>query len=261
MESESRLVELSSGNVAMQGSRAILTVGSSGFVALLDVLGFRSLVMADRQNESVIGYLRVIEEALDDPEIESIVFSDSIILTKQGKDSESLLRLCEKCSILMYKLLDQRIPIRGAIACGDYVRSNVGRSAFVAGKPIIEAYEYEQGQDWIGVMLAPSAAKELLALNLDKECTTHMANDEAFPDLENYLKWKAFLQECNTVPFHGDSRADYRLHSGFAIVPGGSTSLEDRSLECAQWKSGSRGSRLRHRARSNRPNSRTRLIG
>jgi hypothetical protein len=127
----------------------------------------------------------------------------------------------------MYRLIEQHIPIRGAIACGDYVRSNIGNSAFVAGRPIIEAYEYEQRQDWIGVMLALSAIKEMHDLNLNKLCTTFMANDEAFPNLENYLKWKAFLQECNTVPFHGDSRADFRLHSGFAIVPGGSTSLEE----------------------------------
>jgi hypothetical protein len=62
----------------------------SGFVAVLDVLGFSSLIAGDdpRLNQ----YLNALQEAVGDPsasKVEYVVFSDSIVLTT-GKDADSL---------------------------------------------------------------------------------------------------------------------------------------------------------------------------
>jgi len=43
--------------------------------------------------------------------------------------------------------------------------------------------------------------------------------------LSEYMKWKAYLQRCSEVPFHGDAESARSFHDRFAIVPGGSTSL------------------------------------
>jgi hypothetical protein len=210
------------GELKLPGSRATMVVGSSGYVAVLDVLGFKALVAADYKNASVIRYLQIIEASLAGSTIPSIVFSDSIVLALHGKEPENLRLMCETCSRLMYDLISADIAIRGAIACGDFATSNVNGSAFIAGKPIVEAYEFEQKQNWIGMLLTPSALKAAPIVKV--QCTTVFNNDEAFLDLPRYLEWKAYAQQCQEVPFHSDT--DQRMHDGFAIVPGGSASLE-----------------------------------
>lgn len=193
-----------------------MVVGSSGYVAVLDVLGFKALVAADYKNDSVIRYLHIIEASLAGSTIPYIVFSDSIVLASHGKEPENLRRMCETCSRLMYDLISAGIAIRGAIACGDFVTSIVNGSAFIAGKPVVEAHEFEQKQNWIGVLLTPSALNAAPIVKV--QCTTVFNSDED-------LKWKAYVQQCQKIPFHSDT--DQRMHDGFAIVPGGSVSLEN----------------------------------
>lgn len=168
-----------------------------------------------------------MERSLANSEIESIVFSDSIVLTKTGREPDSLHALCEICSRLMYELISVDIPVRGAIAYGNFVRSHIGTSVFLAGGPILEAYDYEKKQDWIGMMLTRSAIKEAHEIDFPKTCTTALYNDEAFPNLADALKWKAYVQRAR-IPLHGDS------HDGFAIVPGGATSLREMTTNLAK---------------------------
>jgi hypothetical protein len=58
------------GTLNSSGSAATMIVGSSGYVALLDVLGFRELVAADRNNVRIIEYLGIVENS---PRIPGIV--------------------------------------------------------------------------------------------------------------------------------------------------------------------------------------------
>jgi hypothetical protein len=118
-----------------------------GFVAFVDVLGFRAIA-AD--GNRLVEYGAKVETSLDDSRIQSVVFSDSMIITKEGTDAESLRVLCEVCSRLMFNLIRACIPVRGAIAAGPFFRQiletgsgKLGRSVFLAGSPIIEAYDYE----------------------------------------------------------------------------------------------------------------------
>jgi hypothetical protein len=216
-----------SGALTIESTAGTVVQNKSGYVALLDVLGFRSIVAGDHKNAAVIKYLTVITESLKHTSVESIVFSDTIVLTKDGPDPENLRLLCQICSRLMLDLISANIPIRGAIAYGEFARSNIGASAFLAGKPIIEAYEYEQKQNWIGMMLTPSAIQGTQSINLPKHCDTSFQNDEAFANLAEYLKWKAYIQRCAAIPFHGEPGSQVLLHDGCAIVPGGSTSLDE----------------------------------
>ncbi len=60
---------------------------STGFVALLDVLGFSALLSDEGEGQLLKHYLKCINEALNDawggpqvPELNYVVFSDSIVL-------------------------------------------------------------------------------------------------------------------------------------------------------------------------------------
>lgn len=187
---------------------------SRGYVALLDVLGFSALVASDAAGQRIERYLSCLHRAIGGTTpVDYVVFSDSIVLTVEGEDDNSLITMAAACSRLMGELLTESISIRGAISHGHFVRSAVGQSVFVAGRAVIDAYRFEQQQDWIGVMIAPSALERVTDLDQRCQLQGHTAVD-AFRAIEPRIRWVAFIQHSYDIPFHGGGRLD-----GFAVVP------------------------------------------
>ncbi len=189
-----------------------------GYVALLDVLGFSALVGGDLTGEKVRRYLDCLQGASVERRVDYVVFSDSIVLSAKGDSTESLLAVAGTCSRLLVDMLNEGIPLRGAIAFGGFVREAIGESVFLAGRAVIEAYQFEQQQDWIGVMLAPSAVAQVP--NLVDRC--RLPGDGVamtFKDIEARYPWPAFIQRCRGIPFHQSSPFEQPVFDGFAVVP------------------------------------------
>src|ERR1051325_8865090 len=132
-----------------------------GYVALLDVLGFSALIHGDR-DKRLQRYLETLQSAFEGPDdgatVEYVVFSDSIIVTTENDSEASFVALLRRCSKVFYALLENEFPLRGAISHGDFVRRETkGRGVFVAGKPIVDAYRFEKAQNWVGILIAPTA--------------------------------------------------------------------------------------------------------
>ena len=191
---------------------------NGGYVALLDVLGFSALVAADPSGERVRRYIDCLGNATEDREADFVVFSDSIVLTAKGDSPESLIAVAGACSRLLSHLLDEGIPLRGAIAFGDFFRSRVAESVFVAGRAVIDAYQFEQAQNWVGVMIAPSALARVPDLNSRCRLVDPANNDELERLLER-VPWPVFIQPCRRIPFRASSPLDDPAFDGFAVVP------------------------------------------
>ena len=56
-------------------------------------------------------------------------------------------------------LLNYQIPLRGAISCERFF-ADFGQRMFF-GRALVEAYQFGEGQDWIGLLLCPSAARRM----------------------------------------------------------------------------------------------------
>ncbi len=209
-----------------------------GYAAFLDVLGFSALISSD-QGSRIEKYLQCLKEVFDcDPgpgPVDYIVFSDSIILTTPRDDIEALQALLARCSALLCAMLAENIALRGAIAHGPYITEKTSRGTFVAGKAIIDAYQFEKAQDWIGIMLAPSVVQQVP--NLNELCRYQEPHSpQSWWALLERLSWAAFIQPCLCIPFRG---GDYE---GFAVVPSGDDNspagLRDSltaMLEQLQW--------------------------
>jgi uncharacterized protein (DUF1330 family) len=211
-----------SGELVVSGSRVTAVEGKTGYVALLDVLGFAERIsVIDPEGAWLAEYLDALMRAVERSGCEYVVFSDSIVLTLEGDQPDNLLVIAQACSRLMVELLDRQLPVRGAIARGHFMRSSVGEhgksSVFVAGRAIVDAYRYEQRQDWVGVMITPSALK---ARDLRSQCT--LAVDGQLLANKGRLAWPLCIQHCQEIPFHSSvNLAATELQDGFAIVPGG----------------------------------------
>src|SRR5258708_17948472 len=191
-----------------------------GYVAVLDVLGFADLAAGDHTGGRMNRYLESVRETMERQEIDCVVFSDSIVLNAKGEGPEPLAAVAEACSRLLRALLGDGIALRGAIAFGDFVRQSFGESVFVAGRAVIDAYRFEKAQDWIGVMLAPSAVARVPTLR--ERCNLRVAAGSERADLkaiEERYPWPAFIQPCDEIPFHVSSPSEPSVFDGFAIVP------------------------------------------
>lgn len=188
---------------------------TGGYVALLDILGFSALVSADNTGGRIRRYLECLQGLTGQRKIDCVVFSDSIVLTCKGDDAEPLCTLAGACSRLFSDLLEEQIALRGAIAFGDFFRSAVGESVFVAGRAIVEAYAFERAQDWVGIMLTPSALARIP--DLPKRCELRCTQIGGNPTQVD--PWAAVIQPCHSIPFHSSLPASTASFDGFAIVP------------------------------------------
>jgi hypothetical protein len=106
--------------------------------------------------------------------------------------------------------------------------------AFSAGRAIVDAYNYERQQNWVGIMIAPSALREVRDVDFRNKCTTNAFNTEAFPDLDT-LAWPACIQRCNRIPFHQQTWSPTPPdHDGFAIIPGNGTTDPPQMLSAVR---------------------------
>jgi hypothetical protein len=216
---------------------------TGGYVALLDVLGFSSIVSGEGE-ERLRAYLDCLENALGaDPPLDYVVFSDSIVLTSGNDSDVGLQSLIQGCSKALGLMLEKDIPLRGAIAHGPYFRSTTPAGVFIAGRAIIDAYRFETAQDWVGIMLAPSAVRSVP--NLEQRCSIgDFATTERALEAASHLPWSAFVQPCPSIPFHVASALEEENFEGFAIVPTDGT-MEVRAVRDSLLRSLSNLQRLK----------------
>ena len=136
---------------------------SKGFLAFFDILGFKNGVMGFDCMRYVQNYLDILKRIIEPiqsqhkDEVHILAVSDSIIVTTIGRTQP--VDFFQICSELFFELVASGVPVRGAISHGMYKREAVagGRgNVFIAGPALVEAYELEKNQEWVGIAVAPS---------------------------------------------------------------------------------------------------------
>ncbi|MEP7355025.1 MAG: hypothetical protein ABI824_17495 [Acidobacteriota bacterium] len=140
----------------------------SRWVAYFDLLGFRARAAAVNvgaalgQISEAIYWCRQIDGWSES--LKSVWFSDTFLIVAQDDSAESFWAIETASRRFASLLLGARIPLRGAISC-DLLYADFEERVFV-GKALVEAYDYGEGQDWIGLILCPSASNRLHSLNV-----------------------------------------------------------------------------------------------
>jgi hypothetical protein len=188
----------------------------TGYLSTLDVLGFSELLYRDGYANQLKSYLESIKEVVNKTGVEAVLFSDSVVLTSTDDSDEAFQRLIRTCSAAFYSLIQCGMPVRGAVAFGHYRREVIGKSVFLAGRPIIEAYRRERAQKWVGMLLCPSVLQAQSSINtLDDYHQSGLRADEAdSPELEVPLRLS-----LAKVPYQDPGTAPILELTGYAIVP------------------------------------------
>lgn len=221
-----------------------------GAVAFIDLLGFREYIekLTDAENMArVESYAKAVEEATTlevlPPEeggcseaqricLSYAIFSDSIVIYERSRPDQfenaftpgkaqwsAFAPVLEACSRLSFLLLKNRQPFRGCITQGTYyVHHDPQRGGvIVAGTPIIEAYEWEGKQGWIGILVRPD---ELGKQKLDAASNDPNRMGPLDLRLARHEKWPIMVERAYAVPIRENRCTHtYTEECHYAVVP------------------------------------------
>lgn len=148
------------------------------WVACFDILGFKSLVSFEGDEslqitflvedyEKTLEHLRISCEPYQEGDLEYCWLSDTFVLFSRDDSARSYAVLQQAAKRFITECTWSKIPIRGAISVGHITRSKDNRSFM--GKAFIDAFVYAEDQDWIGLLLTPTAIAKAISYGLFPE--------------------------------------------------------------------------------------------
>jgi len=173
-------------------------------IAMCDVLGFRNLVSTHpleavyekclklrtqvRSTENVVGFSPGIPQPL--PVVDGIVFSDTVLFWAPATGAMEILpiNLC-----LLAALTLGSTPIRIGFAFGHCVIDS--DNDIYIGRPIVDAYETEKRQEWVGGAFHPSCwtlsgfLQRLVDQHTVVEYPVPLKHDDGGAQLTHALNW------------------------------------------------------------------------
>ncbi|MDI1268669.1 MAG: hypothetical protein PSV40_06145 [Polaromonas sp.] len=149
------------------------------FVAHIDVLGMSSLVEKDaelawqllsdlvsvREETHRVGidFLDTAERVHVPDQIQTVTFSDTIVLFTKGESLKDLRSIIVVTTEFLNKALNLCIPVRAGIAFGTFF-FNLDKSMY-AGPALIEAYHLGEAAQWIGITTSKEVYQRSKAAN------------------------------------------------------------------------------------------------
>ncbi len=128
-----------------------------------DLLGTKARIESSSHFQVFDVYARAVEAAkgrtTDMPAVSYACFSDSFIIYTESDSGRDLACIDSVARWFVYNLITSRIPVRGALSCGDFYADKENSIYF--GSALIEAHAYGEAQDWLGLLLAPSAVLQM----------------------------------------------------------------------------------------------------
>lgn len=142
---------------------------SHRWLSYFDLLGTRALIKSRDHFDVFTVYATAIERARKtlayQPTVSSVWFSDTFLIYASDDSAQNFTFIDQVSRWFVYFLLTAAsIPVRGAISCDDFYADRSSNLYF--GPALVEAYEYGEGQDWIGFLLSPSAVTRLDSLGI-----------------------------------------------------------------------------------------------
>lgn len=199
-----------------------------GYIAFLDLLGFEREVLDESFPQKFRQYSRIIAEAVyaqersyvSEGDIQFVVFSDSAILAASGNATLDDLVIAT-ANILYRSLTELHFPIRGCISTGSWWAGwHESGDVCIAGRPIIDAYRYEQRQDWVGVMLSPEVLRADKGLASRCYVPPTVTDEGQAKSLYDRLPLPLVLYDYNRIPLRGKpSDETPEFFKGLVVVP------------------------------------------
>jgi hypothetical protein len=196
-----------------------MAIQKNGYVALFDVLGFSDRVMRGAFN-ALDGYIdTVVRTTAPHDDLGTVLFSDTVVVFSFNDSESSFRSIIDVSSSLLWELLHENVPVRGAISHGSFSRSeNEAHGTVIAGRPIIDAHHYESRLQWIGIMLTPSLLEHRAEISASGCAMAPPRDGLTADEVFAHVRRRATVQPCSSIPLEDPRGVATRLE-GFAVVP------------------------------------------
>ena len=137
-----------------------ISVLTNSWIVYFDILGFSSWVQDNpcfvlEQYEAALQASTVSDTVM----VDKIHFSDTFLFYSIDNSPQAYSWLQCIAKNFMLRCIYKKIPLRGAIAHGEfYVDKSKG---VYFGKALIDAYKEAESQDWVGLIIEKSAEKKI----------------------------------------------------------------------------------------------------
>ena len=159
------------------------------FVAFLDIMGFKDMVMRKSHKEvydMLNGFSKMSKIIDSNPSFNTDVyitkFSDSIVIFSKDDNENTFITFITTVKLLFAESIIRNVPLKGAFAYGE-ISVNKSSSIFF-GQPLIDAYLLQEDVYYYGVVCHNSIEKYIMK----------MKNIESFLKLEIFHKVKTSLK-------------------------------------------------------------------
>ena len=181
-----------------------------------DLLGMKQLYRSKNHISIFVAISSAIEKfkkrATAWPNVGYAWFSDTFIVYADDDSVESFGAIDNISRWFFYFLITADIPVRGAISCDVFYVDRENDLFF--GEALIEAYEYGEFQDWIGLLLCPSAEENLKRLGSPAERCLNYAYAYAYA----------------YVPFHKEQKKESKIRENLpACILGNWVSVNNQN--------------------------------
>lgn len=164
----------------------------------IDILGFTKRIL-DEPIDEIIDLYQELEAILEnDPKLKlhGLVyawFSDTFIISTASDSNEELLAIDVIARRFGERLLLRRVPFTGAITYG-LMYTNKSKNEFI-GEALIDAYQYGDNANFVGLVLAPKAIDEIQR----RELLPRFKNRYVPISFEPYKKTGCEKNDCKAV--------------------------------------------------------------
>jgi hypothetical protein len=193
-------------------------INSNCWIAYFDILGFRNIVENFDANGVLYSYREVLKEIRQYDKVKHKFFSDSFVFYTENDSQDSFGHMYSASTMFFREMFAKNIPLRGCLTVGQfYVDEEEG---IFFGRALIEAYDWAEGQNWIGLVLSEKAKDKLSSFKTN--------NDISFLDslrLYDFLEYE--------VPYKKRIKRNLLVYN--LNIDSDINAPEAKKLQCQLW--------------------------
>lgn len=138
------------------------------WIAHFDILGFKAIIDNDNDSLTLAILQSSIDEIVDDlrknvsefeESVDYLFYADTFLIYSKSErvnDYPGFIRVSKN---FITRCIYKRIPVRGAVSYGELTFGH-GRKILM-GRAFLESHVYGEDQNWLGLILTPSATSKL----------------------------------------------------------------------------------------------------
>ena len=144
------------------------------WVGHFDILGFKERINNPDQSLMMEILKSSINEVTEDLDreirgfrevINYAAYADTFIIYSRQSEGSGYPQVDITSKTFVGQCVLNRLPVRGAISYGELIVGHDNRT--IMGQAFLESHEYGEDQNWIGLILTPSASSQLKSMGAD----------------------------------------------------------------------------------------------